>query len=401
MRKILFFHHYNSPVGAGLSLLHILQSIDQNENEITVCIPPIKGELEQKIKELGIRVIYSTAVVPYMHFSGSNLRFLSKRYFGNCRQINRAKEELETLIKKENPDCIAVNSLTLFWIGEVAKKLTKKTVCFHRETFDHGLFGYRTKIMKKKLSQNFDGIAFLSNYDLSEMQTVCDKFVRITDKVDVDAYEKLNKEECRDKLLLPRDKRLILYVGGMAKLKGPDVVVKAMKWVNDVNTQLVFLQYKPKQIQGLKAKIKYLLKILLNKNLDYKVLRIIKKNKLQNRICFHPATDKVEEYFTACDVVVFPSVQAHQARPIYEAAIAKKPIIVTDFKNTREFLDETNGWLFKKKDSKMLAKKINTIFAGDFSDKLEVNYKRAFETNNLRTLPNELHSLFESVFWGE
>lgn len=399
VKKILFFHHYNSPVGAGLSFLHILQALDETEYEVTVCLPDIEGGLDQKIKALGIRVIYSNYVIPYMHFSGSNMHYLSKRNFDNCRQISKAKGGLELLIQEEDPDCVAVNSLTLFWVGEIAKKLGKKTLCFHRETYARGLFGWRSKSMKKQLALHFNGIAFLSYYDLKETPQGQGKYVRITDKVDVVAYERLNKIGCRNKLALPQEEKLILYLGGISQLKGPLTAIKAMKWVKDA--KLVFLQYQPKPLISFKDHLKYLAKILLGKNLEYKIFRLIQRDDLKDRIIFRPATDCAEEYFAACDAVIFPSMQAHQARPIYEAGIARKPIVVTDFVNTREFLDETNGWLFKKGDAKMLSKKIKETFLSDATIKVQKNYERAILVNNLQTLSKELSALIEIVFMGE
>lgn len=395
MKKILFFHHYNSPVGAGLSFLHILQSIDKSAYDLVVCIPPIEGVLDKKIKSLGIRVIYSDAVVPYMHFSGGNLPYLSIRNLKNSGQILKAKSDLAKVIERENPDCVAINSLTLYWIGKIAKGLRKKTICFHRETYDRGLIGVRTARMKKHFSTYFDGIAFLSYFDMNETPVGKGKYVRITDKVDVSAYEKLLKTDCREKLNLPRDGKLVLYLGGKSSLKGPLVAIKAMKWVDEA--KLVFLQYQPEKLDNVKARIKYAVKILLNRNLDYKIARQIEKKNLRERILFRPATDCVEEYFTACDAVVFPSMQPHQSRPIYEAGIAKKPIAITDFVNTREFLDEMNGWMFPKGNAKVLAHRIEEMFSIKSAQRVEENYQRALSINNLHTLPSELQGFMETV----
>jgi len=57
--KILFFHHYNSPLGAGVSFLHILKSFDREEYETVVCLPNYPGNLESYITSIGIRVIHS------------------------------------------------------------------------------------------------------------------------------------------------------------------------------------------------------------------------------------------------------------------------------------------------------------------------------------------------------
>lgn len=396
MKKILFFHHYNSPVGAGLSFLHILKSINLNKYEVVVYLPPISGSLAQKIEELGITVLFSPSVVPYMHFNGSNMSFLSKRNFKNCCEINRAKKTIKQIILFENPDCVIVNSLTLFWVGKIAQNLRIKSICFHRETYAKGMFGIRTHFIKKQLSKYFDGIAFLSNFDMKQTYNAGGKYIRITDKVDVNSYLSLKKSVCRDKLSLPQNENLILYLGGMSKLKGPHVVVEAMK--NITEAKLIFLQYEPKPIVSLKDRIKYFIKVILNKNLEHKVLKIIEKNNLQSRIIFRPATYQVEEYFVACDIVVFPSTQAHQARPIYEAGIARKPIIITDFTNTSEFLDSTNGWLFENGNPTSLSKEINKVLSVKEISKIEENYNRSFEFNNLNTLPLELQTFFDMIF---
>ena len=60
-----------------------------------------------------------------------------------------------------------------------------------------------------------------------------------------------------------------------------------------------------------------------------------------------------------CDLVVFPSTKAHQAMPIYEAGMAERLMIISDFVNTREFLEnEKNGLTFPPSNSEALAEKI-------------------------------------------
>ena len=395
MKKLLFLHHYNSSVGAGLSFLHILQSLSKEDLDITVCIPKIAGDLDAKIKAMGISVIYSQSVVPYMHFNGSDMRFLSRRNAKNMCAVRKAKTGVKELIESVNPDIVAVNSLTLFWVGRIAKECKKKSVCFHRETYDKGWFGYRTSKMKKELSQYFDRVVFLSNYDINETPKGCGDYVRITDKVDVVKYEKLNQADCRQQLDLPQNTKLILYAGGVAKLKGPHILLKALAKCKDEDCKLVFLQYQFQRKTG-KQRLKYIIKALLGKNLEYRLLKIIDKHKLQEKIIFRPPTDKVEQYFVACDVVVFPSTKAHQARPAYEAGIAKKPIILTDFDNTREFVDERNGWLFKNKDFKDLAKCIKDALRGN-PIKVQANYEKSLKDNNLSDLPRELSKLIKEL----
>lgn len=397
MKKVLIFHHYNSSVGAGLSLLHILQSLSRDKLEVTVCLPKIKGDLDLKVLNLGYKVIYSDAVIPYMHFSGNHTLFLSRRHLQNCMIIKQSLEEIHRIIQEEKAEYVLVNSMTLFWMGKIAKKCGAKAICFHRETYRKGLFGVRTNYIKKELSRNFDVVAFLSNYDMRE--TPCGKahYVRITDKVDVDKYALLEKKVCRVEEKLPLNENLILYAGGMAKLKGAETIVKAMPFVKTQNTKLVFLQYQKREVVNFKDKIKNDIKILLGKNLSFKIEKYIEKNSIEDRVIFRPATDEVEKYFVACDAVVFPSIDAHQARPAYEAGIAKRPFIITDFINTREFADKSNAWLFKRKNYIELASCIDEALSGKFVEKVDNNYKRSMKDNNLKNLSRELLNIFEII----
>ena len=170
-----------------------------------------------------------------------------------------------------------------------------------------------------------------------------------------------------------------------------------MPFVKTQNTKLVFLQYQKREVVNFKDKIKNDIKILLGKNLSFKIEKYIEKNSIEDRIIFRPATDEVEKYFVACDAVVFPSIDAHQARPAYEAGIAKRPFIITDFINTREFADKSNAWLFKRKNYRELASCIDEALSGKFVEKVDNNYKRSMKDNNLKNLSRELLNIFEII----
>lgn len=121
MKKILVFHHYNSSLGAGLSLLHILKSIDQDTYSLTLCLPKIEGDLAEKVESMGIDVTYLDFIPPYMHFSGNHNKFFSLKHLNNIIDILKCKKDIEEKIKAINPDYIFVNSMTLFWMAKLHK----------------------------------------------------------------------------------------------------------------------------------------------------------------------------------------------------------------------------------------------------------------------------------------
>ena len=54
-----------------------------------------------------------------------------------------------------------------------------------------------------------------------------EKVVLIPNGVDTQVFRSLDKKECRAKLSLPLDKRLVVFVGNLEKIKGIDVLVEA------------------------------------------------------------------------------------------------------------------------------------------------------------------------------
>lgn len=393
MRKILLFHHNTSSVGAGLSLLHIVQSIEKAQYEVVVCIPEWKGDLKEKIQNRGIRVRTDFCVpYEYTHVNGYNYSLFSVSHFHNIYNLLCNKAVVEKILQEEQPDIIMVNSMTLFWIGRLAQKKGVKTVCFNRETYCRGLFGIRTRYMKHRLNTSFDKIVFLSDYDMQQTGNCYDKYIKITDKVDVALYENINQIDARKELGLPSKEKLILFAGGISKLKGIEVILKAL---NSLQTEakLVVLQYSESAplgsgLRGLRQRIQRLQK----KDTNYWAEQYIAEHQLKDKLILRGSTDEVEKYFVACDLVVFPSREAHQARPIFEAGVAKRPIIISDFENTREFLDETNGWCVKYDDAEAWAKVCDEVLVGgpQVVQKVKKNYNDVIRENNLKTQAREI-----------
>ncbi|MGN1216380.1 MAG: glycosyltransferase family 4 protein [Phocaeicola sp.] len=396
MKKILIFHHYNSAIGAGLCLLHIVASI-KDDYQVSVVLPA-GGDLPEKLRALHIGV-YETAKDPvaYQHYNGSTTRAFSLRHWKNIRAIECSKGRIIQYIEDFQPDIVAVNSMTLFWIGKIAHDRGIRTVCFHRETFKHGLLGLRTRYIKQHIKDDFDAVAYISDYDRIEAGETNRIAVRITDKVELSKYDSAeDKTYWRQKLGLPLDKKLILYCGGCSRLKGGLTAVSAMKYVKNKLTNLVFLQYqKAPAVTTTKQKLRNILKRMLHKDYQYLVEREISQADLMDRVILCPATDCVEQYFLACDAVVFPSHLAHQARPIYEAGAARIPIFLSDFPNTREFATEENAYLCKPDDPKALADRINEWI--DNPDQVIARVKRneqmTRENHDLRQLRDQVISL--------
>lgn len=408
--KILLIHHSPFIGGAGVSLLHILKAINSNNKDsqydVTVYCPSNPNSMIKEIQKLGFNTVSNPSYIPIQeHFSGNVNFFFGYKSIKNKFNILFKKKNIKELIHSVNPQIIIVNSMTLSYIGQIGKDLGKETICFHRETYAKGLLGIRSKKIKKSLSNYFDKVVFISNFDMMQTSSrYLNNFKVITDKVEVEKYNKYYKKEevIKGVAKIPENAFKILYTGGMNKFKGANVLISALAEC-DQDVHLIFLQYSGeknkktfKNFNTKKEKLKY----LLGKDFSAQVLKIIDKKNMWDRIHFQPTTQDVEKYFLVTDIVVFPSLSPHQARPIYEAGAAKKPIIITKSKNISEFLtDGKNGLTFNNNDHMDLARKIMYLKKNpQIAKKLgESNYYNTMENHNFSDLKEEIKVLLQET----
>lgn len=411
MTKLLIIHHYGGVGGGGLSLLHIVDSILESKDDFDIYVycPVNPSQMHSQLLLLPIQVIgHNHAPLTLNHYSGANSSIFRLNSLIEVLKIflPSFRKPYEDIINKHNADIVIVNSMTLFWLGPVIKKNGKNAICFHRETFKTGLIGLRTSFIKNILANYFDAVVFISRFDINQLKSSSIKKRLITDKVDFDLYDCSLEEKysVQSKLGLNSTNFNILFLGGIQKLKGADIILKALNCIKNENVKLIFLQYRPpldfKAYLKQKVSIKTIIKRLLSMDFEYKILKYIEKNKLWDYINFYPATHTPQDYFKASDIVVFPSTKPHQARPIYEAGASRKPIIITDFKETREYsLHMVNCLTFKKGNYLDLADSIIKLKKDQdlYTLLVEQNFMLAKMNHDKKKLKDEINDLLSSL----
>ncbi len=404
MEKLLLFNMSATIGGAGISFLQYLENIDRTKYEVVVYNNANHPDIADRIESMGIRVIRAlNSPVVFSHFSGADGFALSPIKLLNYFRVLGDGFRIGRVLDKEKPDVVIVNSMTLFWIGRLAYRRGIRAICLHREVYPKGLFGLRTRLIKYGLDHWFSDIAFISMHEQAETAAVHARSRVIFDKVYLDRFYGIDKYDVRKKLALPCDAYLVLYIGGAVKLKGAHTIIDAMNYIDNKGIKLVFLPCpeapKKKTLKDYLS-VKAMAKLLLG--LDYAARVGSCYAKSQNKQCFifKSGTDSIEEYFAACDVIVFPSFAPHQARPIYEAGAARIPVIISDFPHTAEFVtDGVTGFTFKPRDAGALAER--TMFVYEIKDTDEMrcvlnrNYLNTLRYHNLSTLRAEIKNLLD------
>jgi len=167
-----------------------------------------------------------------------------------------------------------------------------------------------------------------------------------------------NKEELREELGLPMDKKLIMYVGALYKWKGIETIINAASIEKEKNILFTL-------IGGDEESVK-------------KYQNFTKKNNLTNiKFLGYQKKEKIPLYLKSADILLLPNLPISNEGEFYTSPIkmfeymaSQIPIIASDIPAIREILNKNNAFLIKPGDEDGLKKAIKTIL-----ENWELNFK--------------------------
>ena len=379
-RRICLLHHA-SGLGGGTKSFIDLAMMLKDSYEVIACIP--KGESPLKQLLISKEICIYEIGVPYpqlpRYSGGPNLISRTMvRYIWNWRYIKKFCVEMEAL----KPDILIFNSIVTVIVAPFLSKTIKK-VCFVRETI---VDKDACVIFKKILKCYFQGACFLSQYDQKMLADDTLSSIVIPDSVPKEDIVLELKENARKKEGLPYDKFLVLYMGGDDRIKGADTILEAFRRLVD-NKQLI--------LAGSFFEEETSVKLWNIKEIIYKIQLKKKYRELMKdgKVVLVGMRKDISTIMNACDIVVFPSTKVHQARPCIEAGFYHKPVIISDYEQTKEyFINEYNALTFKSKQAKDLRKKICYAYENPNQMKKmgERNYEMSIKFHNYEKIQKEL-----------
>ncbi len=159
--------------------------------------------------------------------------------------------------------------------------------------------------------------------------------------------QNITKDEARMKLGLEKNDKFILFFGQIKKVKGLDILLHAMQYVEE-DVKLI--------IAGKSWKDEFT-----------KYDKIINKYNLQNRI--HKINKFIDDtqrdlLFHASDISIIPYKIVYQSGVLLMSMSYGLPVIASDLPAIKEVIsDGKNGLLFKTENIKDLADKVNFLFS--------------------------------------
>ena len=354
MRKILYIHHWGAIGGAGVSLFHTWKSL-KNHFEVVAYIPRNPPQLNDFLISKGLfptTFPFISGQIPY--YSGGSTLFRPSFWISIIRTLQQ-KSYWKTIISRENPDIIIVNSKVLCWMANLFKG--RISICFVRETMKGNPNSAINMIMRSLLNK-FTIVSYLSEYDKVQTNLKKAEAVVAPDFLVAENYlDKLGKLRACNMLNIDSNSFNVAYVGGLSKLKGIDTALKAMNYLKGMEIKLLVAGTYSALIDRKNAK--WILRNIarVRSMIFYRYIRkYIEKNDLQAMLKIIGVQGDISTLYSASDILVFPMSEAHQARPVFEIGFQKKPAIITDFPNIKEFVKSGyNGLVFERNNARELS----------------------------------------------
>lgn len=220
--------------------------------------------------------------------------------------------------------------------GKIGLKVKEK---FNRPLFHtfHSLFKLKEKWEKESIKRFLAEVKVAKQSDLiiassenekriltKDYNADKDKIAVIPPGVDHKIFKPMDKKKARERLGLPTNKTLLLFVGRLEKIKGIDVISKAYEKLIKLNKKNIELL-----IIGGRKRIPY---------------------------------SNLSDYYGAADLLIVPSFAESFGLSALEGMASMLPIVASDIGSLSELVhDGKNGFLFKPGKADDLAEKIERL----------------------------------------
>jgi glycosyltransferase involved in cell wall biosynthesis len=366
MKRILYIQHAGALGGSAISLLSLIKELDRTQYEpIIACIHSHETILSF-YQQAGIKVFYWPGISDFMHTTGGwypaydplAIPKLFKRLWG----FNASIAATRALIEHVQPDIVHLNSLVLPSCAIAANQCGVKLVWHIRESVVAGHFGIRQRWLGKLVKDISDEAIFISSAGRQllvndEMGKVIPNFVDFTR-----FNHAIDGSLTRSKLGLDNEVKIILFLGGRGVIKGIFPLLKAISLVKQQvpNMHLLICGGAFHFSGRLSSRIaRTIFPLVGYGTVAQRVDKLMDNLDLHNYVHMLEWCSDIPQMIASCDVLVFPSIEPHFARPVIEAGAMAKPVVASRIGGVEELIqDGETGVLVTPGDSIMLAESL-------------------------------------------
>ena len=392
-KKILYIHHGMGIGGAPLSLLFLLQKLDKKRYEpVVLCLYESEAAdlyRKENIKTIVARGIWTVSNTTLVWDDLSTLRGI----FGFGRlfiDIPLSIFMTYLWIKKISPDIVHLNSAGLI-PSAIAAKLAKKKVVWHiREPLLSGHFGLRAYLSRICIDKFSDEIIAIGEYEANRLKKST-KINIIYNFIDFNKFSRsISGDAFRKEFNIQKNWKIVIMLGGVSPVKGTLHFIQALIFVRKKLPEVKFV------IVG-----NYPITESINDKYYQEILETIKNGRLEDNVIFTGVRNDIPEILSASDVVVFPSIVPHSARPIIESEAMGKPVVASNLGGPMELVvHKETGLLVPPNDPQALAEAIESILSNPEKAQQmgEAGYRRARQLFDAEKNVKKTFDVYERLF---
>jgi len=401
LKRILYLHHGGGLGGAPLSLLYLLKQLDRSRYEpIVLTLRP--GPVVDLYRAEGIETHVAEGLYDFSH---TELEWYGRHELWRLPiQVARFLPSVAAArryIRRFKPDLVHLNSSTLSAAARAARAEGIPVVWHIREPLADGYFGWRREWLKRNIARDATRVIAISEYDASRLSPSPNISV-IHNFVDFAIFDRvLPIGPARTKLNLTAAQNVVIMLGGVAYPKGTLIFAQALPLVRKAVPNTKFLIVGPPPSVGDSSRLKSLIKFLLRADAyDREVMQAASDSIASGHIRFTGIRSDIPQVLAATDLLAFPSVVPHFARPIIEAGAMAKPVVASRVGGPVELVQEgVTGLLVPPSDPAALAEAIITILKDPARAKAigEAGYAQAREKFEATTNARKTFSVYEEI----
>ena len=253
------------------------------------------------------------------------------------------------------------------FVGIFLKKIYKKSIIL-TESGASANIAVKGTLLKRVLMWTLKNCNFITANNEDQIKLFKrlgikkDKLKAVFNGIDTVKFKPRNKDLTKSKLNLPKNKRIILFVGWLIKRKGCKYLISSLNRLRKKYPNLILL-------------------IVGEGNLSFKLKQQVIRYNLEEQVYFiGPKTpQEIPSYMNAADIFVLPSLSEGRPNVVGESMAAGTPTIATAVNGTSEFIEDgKDGFLIRPKEVGELTKALDTLLRNkELSNKFSINSRKS------------------------
>jgi glycosyltransferase involved in cell wall biosynthesis len=374
VRKILYLQHAQGLGGSCVSLQCTIQALDRSRFHPVVALTRPTPEVERYHAEAGIETLAWPGIGALEHTTGGYTSLghpfswpAAARTIAGWR---RSEQRTLELVDRVRPDLVHLNSAVLYPSARALHRARRPFVWHVRESQAPGLLGVRRAMQRRALVEWPAEVFFLSHSDRAAWVHGVRGLV-VPDFADLSRFDPaLDGGPVRRELGIPEDAKVVLYLGGWWSIKGILPLLQAMAQVRGREPRAVCLmpnmppRPSPSPAQRLAERAARSVLPLLGQHTFGEQLEEALAALEPGALLMLGFADRVERLLAASDLLAFPAIENHFARPVFEAGAMERPVVASRLPILEEQVrDGETGLLVPPGDPTALAEAILALLS--------------------------------------